>query len=327
MARLDLITIGELLYVLKAPYPGLLEQTPSLSCHASCSEANVAIGVTRLGWSSGLVTKVVNNFIGRFAVSSLRGSAVDVSNIIWTDVGRMGLLFQDAGIPPRPSNSVNDREHSAFVRLEPDAVNWSQALTADRLFLTGITPDLGELPRQLVLRAVKEVDNTKTQTIFDCNYRSRLWSIDEAREFIMPFLRHVDILFIKLEEARSILGLEGDPVNITQQLRADHGIDIVVLSLSSDGAVANDGIAAHTPAIEAHVVNRFGMGDAFIACFLYGYAIGGLQTGLNHGHALAALKATYFNENFALVSQADVARLLDGIQDGSLPDRGAQIIR
>jgi len=327
MARFDLVTLGELLYILKAPYPGVLEHTPSLSCHAGCSEANVAIGVTRLGWSSALVTKVVDNFIGRFAVDSVRGSGVDVSNVIWTDVGRMGLLFQEAGVPPRPTESVNDREHSAFAQLEPEEVDWTRLRMADRLFLSGITPALGELPRQLVLRAVDECKGAGMQIVFDCNYRSRLWPTDEAREFIVPLLEHVDVLFLKLGEARSILGLSGEPSEITHQLRTEHGIDTVVLSLSGDGAIANDGEMARAPPIPAHIVNRFGMGDAFIAGFLFGHANGGLRTGLDYGRAFAALKATYLNENYPLFSRVDMERLLESFKNGNPTNSGGEIIR
>ena len=272
MTRFDLVTIGELLYVLRAPYPGRLEQTPTLSCHVGGAEANVAIGVTRLGWSAALVTKVTDNFIGRFAVNGVRGAGVDVSRVIWTDAGRMGLLFQELGVPPRPAESVNDRLHSAFTQLAPEEVDWTQVRAAKRLFVSGVTAALGDRPRQLVRRAVREAKSAGTQVVFDCNHRARLWSTDEARAFVAPLLDDVDVLFLKADEARSILGLAGEPAEIVERLRGDHGIEIVVLSLGGDGAIASDGTIAQAPAIPVQIVNRFGMGDAFIAGFLYGHA-------------------------------------------------------
>ncbi len=322
MARFDLVTIGELLYVLRAPYPGRLEQTRTLSCHVGGAEANVAIGVTRLGWSASLVSRVTDNFIGRFAVNGVRGAGVDVSHVIWTDAGRMGLLFQELGVPPRPTESVNDRAHSAFTQLDPEEVDWSHVGAAERLFVSGVTAALGERPRQLVRRAVEEAKSAGTRVVFDCNHRARLWSTDEARDFIVPLLEDVDVLFLKADEARPILGLAGEPAEIVEQLRGDHGIDIVVLSLGSDGAIASDGTTVHAPSISAQIVNRFGMGDAFIAGFLYGHAGGGLRAGLDYGRAFAALKATYANENFALVSRADVERLLGTLESGT--DTGVQ---
>ncbi len=316
MTRFDLVTIGELLYVLRAPYPGRLEQTPTLSCHVGGAEANVAIGVTRLGWSAALITKVTNNFIGRFAVNEVRGAGVDVSRVIWTDTGRMGLLFQELGVPPRPAESVNDRLHSAFTQLAPEEVDWTQVRAAKRLFVSGVTAALGDRPRQLVRRAVREAKSAGTQVVFDCNHRARLWSTDEARAFVAPLLDDVDVLFLKADEARSILGLAGEPAEIVERLRGDHGIEIVVLSLGGDGAIASDGTIAQAPAIPVQIVNRFGMGDAFIAGFLCGHASGGLRQGLDYGRALAALKATYANENFALVSRADVERLLGTMNGG-----------
>lgn len=317
MARFDLVTIGELLYVLRAPYPGRLEQTRTLSCHVGGAEANVAIGVTRLGWSAALVSKVTDNFIGRFTVNGVRGAGVDVSQVIRTDAGRMGLLFQELGVPPRPTESVNDRLHSAFTRLAPEEVDWTHLRAAERLFVSGVTAALGERPRQLVRRAVEEAKSAGLQVVIDCNHRARLWSMDEARAFLVPLLEDVDVLFLKADEAWSILGLAGEPTEIVEQLRGDHGIEIVVLSLGSDGVIASDGAPVHAPAIRTQIVNRFGMGDAFIAGFLYGHADGGLRAGLDYGRALAALKATYANENFALVSRADVERLLGTLEGGA----------
>ena len=51
MAGYDLVALGELLYVLRAPHTTLLEQTRTLQCHCGGTEANVAVGTSRVGRS------------------------------------------------------------------------------------------------------------------------------------------------------------------------------------------------------------------------------------------------------------------------------------
>ena len=66
------------------------------------------------------MTKLCNNFIGRFAVETLRGCGVDTSAVVWTDEGRMGVLYQEYGVPPRPSSNTYDRANSAITTLVVD---------------------------------------------------------------------------------------------------------------------------------------------------------------------------------------------------------------
>ena len=67
----DLVTLGELLYALRAPYSSLLAKTRVLNCHATGAEANVAIGASRLGLDAAFISKVCRSFIGDFTVDAL----------------------------------------------------------------------------------------------------------------------------------------------------------------------------------------------------------------------------------------------------------------
>jgi sugar/nucleoside kinase (ribokinase family) len=52
-------------------------------------------------------------------------------------------------------------------------------------------------------------------------------------------------------------------------------------------------------------------GDTLDAGLLYGYLASGLQAGLDHGSAMAALKVT-IPQNTPLIEREDVERLLPG---------------
>jgi 2-dehydro-3-deoxygluconokinase len=179
----------------------------------------------------------------------------------------------------------------------------------------------------LLLHAFDEARSARTELIFDVNYRPGLWSEAAARQFIPPLLPGVDVLFVKESEARRLLELKGEPEAMVEQLRNTHGIRTVVMSLGNKGAVASSGTVTRVDAVEADIVNRFGLGDAFIAGFLWGSASGSVVRGLECGRALAALKGTYTIENFSLTSREELHLLLDSLRQGGVGPSRTDVVR
>ena len=52
------------------------------------------------------------------------------------------------------------------------------------------------------------------------NYRSRLWSPKEARDFLAEILPRVRYLFIGADDAATVFELEGRPERVLEGLRA-----------------------------------------------------------------------------------------------------------
>ena len=83
------------------------------------------------------------------------------------------------------------------------------------------------------------------------------------------------------------------------------------LSLGERGAfVLADRIYRSEP-YRAVVLNRFGVGDAFNAGFLYGILSGNTEAGLKYGSAAAALKLSTPDENFPLITKSDVEAFIE----------------
>ena len=84
------------------------------------------------------------------------------------------------------------------------------------------------------------------------------------------------------------------------------------MTCGADGSLAYDGVRTYrSRGYRVQVVNRLGAGDAFDAGLLYGYLTSGLQSGLEYGSAMAALKMT-IPQNTPLIDREDVERLLSG---------------
>ena len=63
-APLDMVTIGEAMALFIAGQPGPLEQVQSFSRAAAGAELNVAVGMRRLGFKVGYVSRVGNDSFG-----------------------------------------------------------------------------------------------------------------------------------------------------------------------------------------------------------------------------------------------------------------------
>ena len=92
------------------------------------------------------------------------------------------------------------------------------------------------------------------------------------------------------------------------------------MTLGDKGAIAFDGEQVYShPAFEVNLISRFGMGDAFIAGFLYGIFKADIPKALSYAAAAAALKATYIGESFIQFGLKDVEDLIAAAKNnGSL---------
>ncbi len=291
---MDIVTIGETMLRLTAPSPYALEQTHHLELEVAGSESNVAIGLSRLGMRAGWVSRLVDNPLGRRIANKIREHGVDVSHVAWTDTGRVGVYFVELGPSPRQTQVFYDRANSAMALMTPEEVNWAYVRSTRVLHLTGITPALSPSCRAIVERALDEAHSAGATVSFDVNYRSKLWSPEEARVCLEPMLPRVDVLFCSLGDAIKLFGSNDSPEDAAHYLSKQFKNEIVVVTAGGQGAVAcQHGQMYAAGGYPVEVADPIGAGDAFDAGFLYGYLTDEVEHGLKMGTALAALQMTY----------------------------------
>ena len=306
------VAIGESMIRLGTPPGRALEETDMLQVYVAGAESNVAIGLSRLGVSTGWISCLVDNSIGRRIANVVRGQGVDVSGVIWKPTGRNGLYFIELGSAPRASKVIYDRAGSAFALLDKDEVNWSLLHGAQVVHLTGITPALSQHCRELIEHAADKAREFGLALSFDVNYRARLWTPSAARHFLESYLPKVDVLFCSRRDARLIFGVEGTAEEVLAQFRDKFRNRVIVITDEARGSVARDGDetwSIRAPVVD--VVDRIGAGDAFVAGFLYGYLNSDAETGLQYGAINAALKMTYSGD-IAWTTREDLEAHLAG---------------
>lgn len=295
--RFDVTTTGEAMIRLSVPAGERLEVASRLEAMPGGAEANLCVALARMGrrsaWSGGLP----DSPLGRWMANHLRVAGVDLDGVIWSDSDRIGTYYVEFATPPRATQVIYDRADSVQANLTPADMDWNYLLDTRLLHLTGITPPLSEGCRAIVEEAVARARAADVPISFDVNYRSKLWSAQEAGEFILPLVQGIDLFFCGRSDAQNLLGQSGEPEKVVRELAEATQAKTVVLTLAEQGVMAWDGTSLHhVPAKPVTVIDRPGAGDGLAAGVICGWLDGDLHAGLETGVVLAALALTQFGD-------------------------------
>lgn len=194
------ITIGEIMLRLTPPNYDKIRMASSFEASYGGSEANIALALANLGIDSTFFTVVPNNSLGKSAVRMLRSNDVHCKPVIMstpeeTPTHRLGSYYLETGFGIRASKVTYDRKHSAITEYDFSTVDLEKLLDGYTwLHLSGITPALSENCRDLIMNSLKAAKNKGLTVSFDGNFRSFLWSWEEARDFCTRCLPYVDVL-------------------------------------------------------------------------------------------------------------------------------------
>ena len=124
------------------------------------------------------------------------GRPVDFSTPEETPSHRLGTYYLETGYGVRPSKVTYDRKHSAITEYDFSKIDVDALLEGfDWLHLSGITPALSKGCAEFVLKLMRSVKEKGLTVSFDGNFRSLLWSWEEARDYCTLCLPYIDVLF------------------------------------------------------------------------------------------------------------------------------------
>lgn len=337
MARL--VTFGEIMMRLATPGHERIIQATHFEVTYAGAEANVAVAAANFGHEASLVTALPNGPLGDACTAFLRHYGVDVSRVVRTDAGRLGIYFLETGASQRPSRVVYDRADSSVALAPPSAYDWREILANRQAFhTTGITPALSSSCAQSAGEALRTARQLGLLTSIDLNYRAKLWSRDEAKKTIEPMLADVDLVIANEEDAEAVLGIRADKTDVergvidrtayeqvARKIRQTYGVGRVAITLrESESATINhwsacllDGDTFLTSRrYTIHVIDRVGAGDSFTGGLLTGILEGmPAQDALEMAVAASCLKHTIPGD-FNKVTRDEVLRLCHGATSG-----------
>ncbi|MCD7955513.1 MAG: sugar kinase [Lachnospiraceae bacterium] len=194
------ITIGEIMLRLTPPNYEKIRVATSFEASYGGSEANIALALANLGIDSTFFSVVPNNSLGKSAIRMLRSNDVHCTPVILstpeqTPTHRLGSYYLETGYGIRASKVTYDRKHSAISEFDFSDIDLDALFDGFTwLHLSGITPALGPNCQDLILRSLQTAKEKGLTVSFDGNFRSKLWTWEEARDFCTKCLPYVDVL-------------------------------------------------------------------------------------------------------------------------------------
>ncbi|MCX5078703.1 sugar kinase [Streptomyces sp. NBC_00513] len=267
---MDVVTFGEAMVSLRSVQP--IRVGGDLRMSVAGAEANVAIGLARLGHRVRWVGCTGADEFGALVTRTLRGEGVDVSCAAEAEGPTALVVFE-----PRIADLTRVcyyRSGSAGSRLNVSHVGAALADGVRVLHLTGITAGLGREPLLAVRKAAERVCEAATVSL-DVNYRSKLWSRGEAARALRPLMGRVDILIASDDELA--LAAPASARSEADQVEAllERGVREVVVKRGAAGAEVFDAAGSSArPAVAVPVKDTVGAGDAFVAGYLSGFLDG-----------------------------------------------------
>jgi 2-dehydro-3-deoxygluconokinase len=312
---MDLVTFGEAMVRLTPPALQRLEQASSLEVYVGGSELNVAVLAARLGVTSRWVSRLPDNALGRMIEVRAREHGVD-ARVEWTadGGGRVGLYFVEIG-GARISSVLYDRAGSAISRITPGSIEWASVFAGARWYhVSGITPALSEAAAKVTAESLAAAKRAGLTVSYDLNYRSKLWSAQQACATQEPLMEHVDVLTTTAEDARVIFGSGGDDsAEVARALQKRFAVSAVAITLRDNplaAVIAADGKVYSAPRFEVESVDPIAAGDAFCGGLIVSrLEHRGWDDAVRFAAATAALKHTIPGD-FCLVSRNEVEELL-----------------
>jgi 2-dehydro-3-deoxygluconokinase len=276
----DLLTFGESMVSLRSAGP--LTAGGSLGMHVAGAESNVAVGVARLGHRVTWAGVVGADPHGEYILRQLRSEGIGLAHRVdrARSTGVMFLEQRTADV----SRAFYYRAGSAGSTLCREDLDRALAAGARILHLSGITAALSPEARKAVEHAAERAAAEGMEVSLDVNYRSKLWSRDEARAVLAPLARHASIviasddelgLLASTREAGRVPAADadaGDADAAEAALAAEllgRGVREVVVKRGAAGAGVHTAAGRwEAPAVSVTSIDTVGAGDAFTAGYL-----------------------------------------------------------
>lgn len=250
---------------------------------------NIAVGVKRLGLSSGLLTAVGADKVGDFIIHFLDGEGVVTRYIPHKPAARSSAVL--LGIePPDRFPLVFYRDNAADMQLTIDDVLAAPVASTPAFAFSG-TGLSREPSRSATLHAAELAAGAGSAVYLDLDFRADQWHDPRAYGVtVRSALPLVSVAFGTEEEINAAMlrdpadivirdqqisapEIRGDlNANIQALLAVPAGPEALVVKRGAAGATVHlrDGSVITVPGFRVDVVNVLGAGDAFAAGFIYG---------------------------------------------------------
>ncbi len=237
--------------------------------------ANVAVGIARLGGTSGFIGRVGDDPFGALMQRTLLTEGVDITYLKQDEWHRTSTVLVDL-------NDQGERSFTFMVRPSADLFLETTDLPCWRhgewLHLCSIALS-AEPSRTSAFTAMTAIRHAGGFVSFDPNIREDLWQDEHLlRLCLRQALQLADVVKLSEEEWRLISGKTQNDRDICA-LAKDYEIAMLLVTKGAEGVVVcYRGQVHHFAGMSVNCVDSTGSGDAFVAGLLTGLSSSGLST-------------------------------------------------
>ena len=309
---IDVVTLGEAMLRIWTHVGERLTTAESFRVSVGGAESNVAVALRQIGKSSSWISRLAADPLGERISQEIGRHGVDTSGVTWDSNSRTGLYFVELSAAPRPVMVHYDRANSAASKMSIQNVDLSVIDAAKVFHISGITPALSSSCAELSQAAVIYAKSKKIQVTVDINYRSRLWSVQDARKILSKMCESASLVICTREDAKDVFSINGEAEEVVKELSKQLNVSNVVLTDGAVGAYSLiNGRVELTKSIKTDTVDRVGAGDAFAAGVISGLIDQNIELGVSRGVAMAALKRGIYGDQLT-TSLLEVDQLIAG---------------
>lgn len=321
---LDVITYGEAMALFVAAETGPLAGVGQFTKRIAGADLNVAIGLARLGFKVGWMSRVGNDSFGQYVRDTLHREGVDQQRVVTDDRYPTGFQLKSKSDDGSDPAIEYFRKGSAASHLSPDDYAPFYVLPARHLHLTGVAPAISESSRELALLLAREMRAAGKTISFDPNLRPTLWASRAAMvEGLNALAELADWVLPGIGEGEILTGYS-KPEDIAR-FYLERGARGVIIKLGARGAyfrtADESGVVEAQPV--AKVIDTVGAGDGFavgvISALLEGRP---LPEAVARGNRIGALAIQVIGDSEGLPTRAE----LDLLEHADATTPGAALL-
>ncbi|MDN5316828.1 MAG: 2-dehydro-3-deoxygluconokinase [Thermoanaerobacterium sp.] len=285
----EVLLVGEPMALFIADEEGTLDKVSKFTKALAGAEANVAIGLSRLGHTVKYITKLGNDPFGKYIYEKLSEENIDVSSIKFTNEYPTGFMLKSKTSEGDP-DIFYFRKGSAASHVTPNDIDCDLD-ELKHIHITGITAALSKDTLDTLYRMIEIGKENGISISFDPNIRKSLWqSEDEMVSTLNDIASRCDIVMPGIKEGLILTGSE-NPDDIADYY-LDKGVETVIIKIGDKGAYVKTKDESFTVSgykVEK-IVDTVGAGDGFATGVISGLLEGlTLKDAVKRGNAIGAI--------------------------------------
>lgn len=314
----DVVLIGEAMGLFSADNSGKLDDASYFSKKVAGAEVNVSIGLSRLGMDVELITRLGQDYFGRYILKFLESEGIGTEFVSFDEDSNTGFMLKSKTEEGDPETAYY-RKGSAFSQLSiEDLIDVIDFSNVKVLHITGIPSAVSRPVRSAIYYLMGKAKESDAFITFDPNLRPELWEDEETMIKVLNELAtYADVILPGISEAKILTGLD-DPDEIAN-FYFKKGVKYVVLKMGASGAYVKgaEKEKIFVPGFKVDkVVDTVGAGDGFAVGIISGYLDGlTVEESAVRANAIGSIQVQNLGDNEGL---PDRETLLDYIEKNSV---------